>query len=104
MGEQPETTAPVGSKHSFYWRLFILWPFVILLLYFLSFGPFWLILEKGRINAANQFEPVNQFVLEFYGPLQWAYDETPLHRPLGMYLHLWASSLFDKNGDFTPHK
>jgi hypothetical protein len=96
MDEQLDTTMPSEAKKSANWWGFVLWPFVIVILYTLSFGPFWMMLERRRIT------PENQLTLKFYGPLLWAYNETPLHKPLGIYLHLWASSLFNKNGDWTP--
>ena len=41
----------------------------------------------------------NGFLGKFYAPLYWAYNETPLHKPLGMYMHLWVPIAFKKNGE-----
>jgi hypothetical protein len=95
MDGHTETSAPIEEKDSFNWRMFILWPFVILLLYVLSFGPVMMLAEKKRIPTNK----VTEFFEMFYDPCIWAYLETPLHKPLGMYLHLWAPMEFDKNGD-----
>jgi hypothetical protein len=93
METPPEPTPPVGTKRSFFWIFFILSPGMILLLYVLSYGPVLMMVGKGRIM------PNNQFVTKLYQPLIWAYDETPLHKPLGLYLHLWVPQWFDKNGN-----
>lgn len=93
MDAQPETTTPGEEKHSLNWRAFFLWPSLILLLYVLSFGPFML------LYSYNEVSPYNKIMWNFYRPVTWAYDETPLHKPLGMYLHIWMPKVFDKNGD-----
>jgi hypothetical protein len=91
MDAQPETTTPI-EKNSVNWRAFILWLFVILLLYVLSIGPV-MMLEQNAWIAENQFEK------PIYRPVQWIYLKTPLHKPLGIYLHLWAPKWFDKKGN-----
>ena len=93
MDEQPAIAAPKDEKHSINWGALILWPFVILLLYVLCAGPVIKMMEKGHISYFNQY------VWKFYTPLYWAYDKTPLHKPLGMYLHLWNPNAFLANGE-----
>lgn len=93
MDEQPVTKMRVKKKHSIDWSALILWPFLILLLYVLSCGPVYMMQDKGRIRWDNEF------VWYFYKPLKWSYDNTPLHKPLGMYFRLWVPRGFDKNGD-----
>ena len=93
MAEQPATITPDEDKHSINWGALILWPFVILILYVLSSGPFSMMMDKSASSRSNQI------ARKFYAPLGWAYDETPLHKPLGMYMHLWAPEFFDKNGE-----
>jgi len=78
MDAQPETMTASEEKNSFNWRVFILWPFLVLLLYVLSVGPVMMMVRKGRIS------PKSGFVNRFYQPLNWAYQKTPLHKPLGM--------------------
>jgi hypothetical protein len=80
------------KKHSVTWTGFIVWPFVILILYVLSYGPVTTLVDKGRISVPNV--PL----ATFYMPLQWAYERTPFEKPLGMYMHLWSPKYFDKNG------
>ncbi len=92
--EKPvETSKPNDEKHSINWGALILWPVVILILYILSTGPVAMMEEKGRISRSNEFMRV------FYMPWTWAYNGTPLHKPLGLYIHLWLPKRFDKNGD-----
>jgi hypothetical protein len=94
--EKPATTTPKNEKHSFNWGALILWPVVIVLFYVLSAGPVAMMQEKGFIS------PGNEFFNKFYEPFIWAYEDTPLHKPLGLYLHLWVPDIFDKNGSGPP--
>ncbi len=91
MDEQPATTTPKDEKHSVNWGALILWPAVILLLYVFSFGPVGMMTDKGFISYTHYS------LWKFYEPLNWAYVKTPLHKPLGMYFHLWQPETFDKN-------
>jgi hypothetical protein len=93
MDERPENTTSREEKYSFNWRLFILWPFLIMLLYVLSSGPFILLYDRDYIPA--KFEAVKLIYL----PLGWAYQRTSLHKPLGIYLHFWDPDSYDKNGE-----
>jgi hypothetical protein len=93
MGKSAETTTPNEDKHSIPWTGIIAWPFVILILYALSVGPFMMMIDKGRISPNTE-----AFLEKFYKPLDWAYSDTLLHKPIGMYLHLW-SKRFDRDGD-----
>ena len=95
MDEQAETATPKDEKHSINWGAIIVWPFVILILYVLSWGPVVRLGDKGYIS------PNNKVIWKFYAPLDWASNNTPLQRPLGMYLHLWVPKYYDKNG--RPH-
>jgi hypothetical protein len=81
----------IEDKQHINWRSFILWPSVILVLYFLSSGPVLMLMEKRRIAPSHLFDI-------FFTPLDWAYTETPLRKPIGMYLHLWTEA-YDKNGE-----
>jgi hypothetical protein len=97
--EKPtETTQPIKDKHYFPWTGFIVWPIVILLLYVLSGGPVMMMRDNGRIRRDNRV------VWKFYRPLTWAYNKTLLHKPLGMYFHLWDPNDYDKNGDWPGLK
>ena len=89
--EKAADTAEEKDSHS--WTGWIVWPVGILVLYVLSVGPAVMMEEKGMISKDNGF------LLKLYSPLGWAYENTPLHKPLGMYLHLWSSKYFDKNGE-----
>ncbi len=98
MEKPAETTKPKEERHSINWGALILWPVVILLLYVLSGGPVMMMRDQGRIRWDNQV------VWSFYRPLTWAYNKTSLHKPLGMYFHLWDSNDYDKNGDWPGLK
>jgi hypothetical protein len=90
-----ETTTLIEEKFSFNWRIFILWPFVILLLYVLSLGP---VVGMQAKQRDWYFGPA---LSVFYMPLEWTYEKTPLQKPLGMYLRLWAPEYFTKEGEFS---
>jgi hypothetical protein len=96
MEAQPQTPPEIAVKHSINWGAIILWPSVILLLYMLSWGPVLRMWDDGRISHRNRF------VGRLYAPVNWAYFKTPLHKPLGMYTHLWSPEHFDNNGE-PPH-
>jgi hypothetical protein len=103
MEKPAETTTPKDEKHSVNLG-FIVWPLVILILYLLSFGPFWMMIEKGLIGPLmitnRRVIPNNKFIFKFYQPVFWAYDNTLFHKPLGIYLHLWVPKLIDNNGEY----
>jgi hypothetical protein len=89
MEDKPETTT-VG-KNSFNWWAWILWPFIIVLLYLLSHGPI-----SRAVGAHSRHE---RFLDAIYAPWMLVYAMTPLHRPLGLYMHFWMPEYFDKNGE-----
>ena len=92
MEAEPETMTPSEEKDSFNWRLFVLWAFGLLILYVLSAGPVAMMVNK------NHF-PDKRFIEAIYSPLGWAYMKTPLHKPLGMYMHMWAPNIYNKDGE-----
>ena len=85
-GTAPRPKPPPGTKRSLFWIYFVLTPVIVLLLYVLSIGPVAMMQSNGTISLKNQF------VKTLYTPLGWAYYKTPLHKPLGMYMHLWVQS------------
>jgi hypothetical protein len=105
MEKTAETITP-KERHSIPWTGFIVWPLVILLLYALSFGPVMrfgsmmlLLTTRNNQSYIHTSPQRDRFLGKFYAPLGWAYNETPLHKPLGMYMHLWSPTAFNKNGD-----
>jgi len=54
----------------------------LLLVYILSVGPVALCCEKMHVNSAT--------VRQFYLPVIWLHDNTPLQKPLEMYIELWG--------------
>jgi hypothetical protein len=91
MATEPAATS-TQDKKAVSWSSVFLWPSVILVVYVLSIGPIMMLVGKGVIAY-------NKGVADFYSPLEYAYGQTPLHKPLGIYLHLWRPERFDKNGD-----
>ena len=87
-------TPPIQEKDGIGWAHFFMWPFIILLIYVLSIGPVLLLDHKGRINRA-----IGPALESFYAPVGYAYDETFLKKPLGLYFYLWDPEDFDANGN-----
>ena len=73
---------------------YAVWTFAIFVLYLLSFGPVRLLGVKGMYSSSTK-----RVVNHFYAPWIWAYNNSPLHKPLGMYLHLWCPEIYDRNGE-----
>jgi len=69
---------------------YVVWTFVAVMVYVLSSGPVMLLTSK-RVVTTRAFNLV-------YKPVGWAYDRTPFHKPLGLYLDLWCPKVIDKNG------
>lgn len=81
------------EKDSHSWTGWVAWPMAVLVLYVLSIGPVMMMDEKGLLSGGRR-----SFFQNLYNPLGWAYENTPLHKPLGMYFHLWSKH-FDKSGE-----
>ena len=90
MGENPQPAPETDEKKSRGLGSYLLWAFVAVMVYVLSSGPMIGTYAKGTLNE-------NLWVL--FEPLHWAYFNSPLHKPLGMYWGLWTDGMFDKNGD-----
>jgi len=65
-------------------------------LYVLSVGPVAMLVEKKLIGPSTL---TTEFLTTFYKPLEWAYNKTMLHKPLGLYYHLWIPSVIDSKGN-----
>jgi hypothetical protein len=97
MDGKAETTTSKGAEKFSKWRAFVLWPFVFLMMYFLSAGP--------AFRIANKYPdcPGDVAMNLLYYPWFALYSETPMHKPLGLYMHLWMPEAFDKDGEFHFH-
>ena len=93
MAAQPDATPGSERQHSTYWGVRAIWALAALFAYFLSFGP------VVRFWDSTPFNSPNPVVYTFYLPVQQVYYHTPLHKPFGIYLHLWDPAMYDKNGD-----
>ena len=95
MDEPTQPAEPTaGAKRSRGFAGCVVWGFVIVVLYFLSAGPVYFIWIKGGCSYSAL--PV---LSKIYAPWNWAYWHTPIHKPLGMYMHLWCPERFNKLGD-----
>lgn len=72
---------------------FLVWPLAVLIVYLLCIGPFVMLVDRQVVSG--KMEAMLEVI---YAPVEWAYDNTPLHKPIGMYLHLW-SKRFNAKGD-----
>jgi hypothetical protein len=72
------------------------WFAVGVVLYVLSVGPVAMLVEKKLIGPSTL---TTEFLTTFYKPLEWAYNKTMLHKPLGLYYHLWIPSVIDSKGN-----
>ncbi len=78
-------------------RIWIIVPVIFVVLYFLSVGPVMLwVRSRLAVGAPPQSLSV---IVTVYGPMEWLYDHTPLHKPIGIYLHLWIPDKFDSKGN-----
>jgi len=73
---------------------YVVWGFAIVLIYVLSAGPVGVLEKKGMLRRS-----IYGFLDYFYAPLEWAYWHTPLHKPFGIYMHLWCPDNYAANGD-----
>ncbi len=55
-----------------------------------------MLVEKKIIGPSTS---ITKFLAAFYKPLGWAYNKTLLHKPLGLYYHLWIPSVIDSKGN-----
>ena len=53
---------------------------------------------SGKRNISNG-HPVAQVLRVVYGPVEWAYAKTLLHKPMGLYHHLWVPGVIDRQGN-----
>jgi hypothetical protein len=89
----PETAQPAPEteeKKSRGLGSYVLWAFVAVMVYVLSSGP----MLKCRMKTGAVIDTL------YYPPLQWAYNDTPLHKPLGLYWHVWCPGQVNASGEF----
>lgn len=91
MNEPNQPTEPTAeAKRSRGLAGYFVWGFGVVVLYVLGCGPAMMLSDKGIVSKK---------VMVVYKPLGWAYLTTRLHKPLGMYMHLWCPERFNKLGD-----
>jgi hypothetical protein len=93
----PATAKPVpetDEKKSRGLGSYVVWAFVAVMVYVLSSGPVmsWAYYKELTSKATN-------IIGIIYFPLAWAYESPLLHKPLGLYWHMWCPEYIDKNGD-----
>jgi hypothetical protein len=93
------------AKHSRGLGSYVIWAFVAVMVYVLSSGPamraYGLL---GYVGSLGRRIPIistrgGPSWMQIYTPLEEAYRKTALHRPLGMYWHLWSPDVWNKDGD-----
>ena len=67
------------------------------MVYVLSSGP---VCRYAGLYAFHGYR-IFGIVDVIYKPVWEVYWNTPLHKPLGMYWHLWKPALFLANGKFA---
>ena len=90
--------APEPSSRGAIWE-WLCWLGVVLVLYLLSTGPVTMMAGKKLTGRGS---PLWSAVAIVYRPVRWAYEETPLGKPLGRYWHLWAPEWYDSEGNPRP--
>ena len=98
MDEPTQPAEPTAKARSRGFAGYVVWGFVIVVLYFLSAGPVALMLWKRTITTTGALT----FISGFYTPWRLAYLHTPLHKPIGIYMHLWNPHVYDSAGDVNP--
>ena len=102
-GEPPQTgrmngetqDGPERNSRGAVWVWFC-WLGVAVVLYVLSIGPVMMIAVNRSISNPH---PVARVCTIVYGPVEWAYAKTLLHKPIGLYYHLWVPSVIDSQGN-----
>ena len=90
--------AAVEAKRSRGFAGYLVWGFGIVIFYLVSTGPIGLLQAKGIIGQST-----GRALIPIYTPWKWAYLHTPLHKPLGMYTHLWRPDQFESNGNLNDN-
>ncbi len=86
MQAQPEIP-PADEKHSSAWPAWFGWSVTLFVIYALSIGPMVGLVRRGSLPQNTRAFKLLQ---NFYGPLQWLHDKTPLREPLDLYVDLWG--------------
>ena len=76
--------------------VWLCWLAVMVVLYVLSIGPVMMLTVNRNISNPH---PVAQFCFIVYAPVEWAYAKTLLHKPIGLYYHLWVPDVIDSQGN-----
>ena len=89
--DKQDSAGSDATKDSRAWGRYVVLGFVAVLLYVMSSGLAWRSVPGTGIGP--------RLLDTVYRPLVWSYQYTPLHKPIGMYWHLWQPELFLKNGN-----
>ena len=94
MDEPTQPAEPTAeAKRSRGFAGYFVWGVGLVVLYLLSMGP------VDWMGAKGMLGPTAYRILYYvYQPWEWAYLRTPLHKPLGMYMHLWSPELYERTG------
>jgi hypothetical protein len=75
---------------------YVVWAFVAVIVYVLSAGPVAYVEYRQKLGNTGPWRIVGYF----YIPWTFAYERTPFHTPLGLYMHLWVPEIWNKNGNY----
>jgi hypothetical protein len=90
MSDAAQPPPEIAEKKSRGLGSYVLWAFFVVMMYVLSIGPVEALIYSRRIDRR---------ISMVYIPLDWAYGKTFLHKPLGIYLHLWCPRVWDSRGE-----
>jgi hypothetical protein len=98
MDEPTQSVGPTAEvKRSRGLAGYAVWGFLVLVMvYLLSPGPVWR-LFASRIKAGSPVPALRSI----YWPWRYAYWHTPLHKPLGMYMHLFLPETYEEDGQIA---
>ncbi len=74
------------EKHSVHWSAWIIWALAIFGVYVFAAGPLEGLADRGYLPMNT---PAFHLLQNFYAPLDWLGDNTPLGKRLDAYVDLW---------------
>jgi hypothetical protein len=93
MTDDPPTTG-IAAQNSRGLAGYILWSLVAVMVYVLGSGPLLALEKRALINydcskASPRVVKAVRLGHAIYTPLFWAYWNTSLRKPIGVYWHVW---------------
>src|ERR1041385_8442679 len=95
MAENAQPTPETEAKKSRGFGSFVVWGVGGVMVYVLGSGP------AFRYLWHDPSTPLYEVISYGYSPLRWAQWKTPLHKPLGIYWHIWCPKIYKLEGDLN---